>query len=156
MVANILLVYTSLTGNTEQVAELIHSFLLKKGHVVKVCSFDEGFLEPEDLIGYDGILFGTYTYEDGDLPYEVEDFSEDMEGLDLTGVPIAVFGSGDTFYRTFGQAIDTMADRFTELGASVLSERLKVDLDPDEEDEQKCLEFVEAFLHFIEQLQFSK
>ena len=61
-------------------------------------------------------LFGTYTYEDGDLPYEVEDFYEEMEGLDLTGKAVGVFGSGDTFYQTFGNAVDTMADDLKSWG----------------------------------------
>ncbi len=36
-------------------------------------------MEAVELENYDGILFGTYTWGDGDLPYELEDFYDDMD-----------------------------------------------------------------------------
>src|SRR5688500_11895035 len=91
------------------------------------------WVEREDLVEYDAVLIGSHAWDDGAMPYEVEDFYEEVEEVDISGRLFGVFGSGDSFYDIFGGAIDLVADRLENLGANVLPERLKADLEPDKE-----------------------
>lgn len=147
--SNVLLLYASMTGNTEEIAGIVEKCLVEQGVVVTRRSFDADVIRAEELLSYDGILFGTYTYDDGDLPWEVEDFYEELLDIDLTGKIVAVFGSGDSFYPEFGKAVDTMAERFTEVGAGVVGERIKVELDPDAADAESCRKLVTAFCEVL-------
>src|SRR5699024_9263184 len=85
----------------------------------------------------------TYTWDDGELPYEVEDFYIDLEIAPIKGIPFAVYGSADSCYDTFGAAIDLVAERAQAFGADVLENRLKIDLFPNKEDEKRCQQFVQ-------------
>lgn len=142
---NVLLLYASMTGNTEEIANIMGECLVKHGVQVTRKGFDTVDIKAEELLSYDGILFGTYTYDDGELPWEVENFYEDLPDVDLNGIIVGVFGSGDSFYPEFGKAVDLMADRFQEIGATVVGERVKVELDPDEADADRCEELVAVF-----------
>ncbi|VEF49645.1 flavodoxin [Bacillus freudenreichii] len=141
----VLLLYASMTGNTEEIASIIEKCLVDKEMTVTKKGFDTEDIRAEELLGYDGIVFGTYTYDDGDLPWEVEDFYEELLDVDLDGKIVSVFGSGDSFYPEFGKAVDTMAERFTEIGAVLVGERVKVELDPGAEDTKRCEELTAVF-----------
>src|SRR5699024_12500689 len=142
--SKILMVYVSRTGNTELMAEIMVDYLKNQKHEVVTKTFDFDWIEPEELLRYDAVLVGTHTWDDGEMPYEVEDFYEDVEEVDLTGIVFGVFGSGDSFYDIFGGAVDLIGDRLEKLGADVLHERLKVDLEPDKDDIERCLAYAEA------------
>jgi len=142
--SKILMVYASQTGNTELMAEAMVDFLTAESNEVITKTFDFDWVEPEELLEYDAILIGTHTWDDGEMPYEVEDFYEEVEEVDITGKLFGVFGSGDSFYDIFGGAIDLIADRLENLGADVLKERLKVDLEPDQEDIERCIRFAKT------------
>lgn len=139
--AKILLVYASITGNTEFLAEVIGNELLHQEHDVVVKTFDFDPIYVDEIDDYDAIVVGTHTWDDGDLPYEVEDFYDDLEEVDITNKYFAVFGSADSFYETFGGAVDLIGDRAKSLGANVLPERLKIDLEPNQEDIERCKKF---------------
>ena len=53
---------------------------------------------PEDLLEYEGILIGTHTWDDGEIPDEFMVFYEELDQFDLSGKKAGVFGSGDSFY----------------------------------------------------------
>ncbi|AIF44219.1 flavodoxin [Virgibacillus sp. SK37] len=147
---NLLIIYASSTGNTELMADAIEAYLRKKDHQVVSKTFDYDPINVEDLLLYDGILIGTYTWDDGELPYEVEDFYEELEDVDLTGKPVGVFGSADSFYDTFGGAIDLLADRLQSRGAVLLDDRIKVDLTPKAKDIENCELFTQKLIDKIE------
>src|SRR5690625_3302808 len=134
----ILMVYASMSGNTEMITDIIAHHLDDLGHDVVIKSFDFDVIDVDLLQEFDAVLVGTYTWDDGELPYEVEDFYIDLEDSDITGQIFGVYGSADSFYDTYGLAIDLVADRARNLGATVIEKRLKIDLDPDKEDEQRC------------------
>jgi len=146
---NVLMIYASQTGNTEMITDIISDNLEELGHQVEIKSFDFDDIDVDTLTDYDAILVGTYTWDDGELPYEVEFFYEDLEDTDITGLLFGVYGSADSFYDTFGLAIDLVADRATNLGANVIEERLKIDLMPDAEDEERCATFSKTISEMI-------
>src|SRR5699024_9215715 len=79
-----LLVYTSLTGCTEKMAEFLTAELRSKGVDVDFRHCSEA--DPKDFLEYDIALVGTYTYgAHGDLPDEIVDFYFDLGDVDLSG-----------------------------------------------------------------------
>ncbi len=146
----VLIAFASQTGNTEMITDLLEQDLQQLGHEVTVKTFDFDVIDVDTLPDYDALLVGTYTWDDGEFPYEVEDFYIDLEGVDLTGLVCGVYGSADSFYDTYGLAIDLMADRLKNLGATMVEERLKIDLTPNKADEVKCKEFAGALTKLLQ------
>lgn len=141
--SKILMLYASITGNTEELAVAIAEMLQKYKHEITMKTFDMDAIDVEEFDNYDAVLVGTYSWDDGAMPYEVEDFYDELEDADISGKLVGVFGSGDTFYSTFGGAIELLGQRFEELGADVLPDWIKVDLEPDEKDFMRCQKFVD-------------
>lgn len=146
---NILVLFASLTGNTEMVAQIIADYLTDKKYSVEMRSFDYDPIDIDEVANYEAILVGTYTWDDGALPYEVEDFYEDLEEVDLTNKIFGVFGSADSFYESYGGAIELVGDRATDLGAKVIPVRLKVDIEPDKQDVVRCHAFAEMVIEAL-------
>lgn len=141
IMSKIFMVYASQTGNTEIITDILEEQLNKQGHEVVVKSFDFDDIPMDALVDYDAVLIGTYTWDDGELPYEVEDFYIEMEDIDLTGHIIGVYGSADSFYDTYGGAIELVWDHAKHLGATLVDEPLKIDLEPNREDEARLAAF---------------
>lgn len=137
----ILVLYASMTGNTELMAEAIIDYFEQQGYKVKTGTFDFDPVDVEDLHHYDAVAIGTHTWDNGDLPYEVEDFYEELDDVNIEGMVFGVFGSADAFYDTYGGAVDLMWEHLRQKGAKVVPEKLKVDLTPDAEDIERCVQF---------------
>ena len=98
-------VFATITGNNEDVADIVAQELEKKGVEVSVEEISQA--DPEDFADVDICVVCPYTYDEGALPDEGLDFYDDLEDVDLTGKIYGVAGSGDTFYgEYFGLAID--------------------------------------------------
>src|SRR5699024_3236345 len=123
---NILMLYASTTGNTELMAEDIVAYLENKQHQVIIKKFDFDPIYVEEILNYDAVLVGKNTWDDGNLTYEVEDFYEELDEIDITGQIAGVFGSADSFYDNYGGAIDLIVVRLENKGATMVSHRLKV------------------------------
>ena len=80
------------------------------------------------------------------LPDEIQDFYEDLAGLDLKGKLYGVVGSGDTFYDEFCKAVDDFDRCFAATGAEKGSECVKVDLSAEDEDIEKLEAFAEELV----------
>ena len=63
-----LLVYASMTGNTRDMADSVVEGLLE--HFVAVEVKEVTVATEADLDAYDNLVFGVYTWGDGDLPDE--------------------------------------------------------------------------------------
>ena len=141
----VLILYASSTGNTEEIADLIEKYLDPTVCETTMENIEMGDMDPQHLLQYDGILFGTYTYDDGDLPFETDIFCDTLRTVDLTGKVVGVFGSGDTAYDEFCAAVDLMKAEFKNQNARVIQHSVKVDLSPDEEDLQSIKKLAEEF-----------
>ena len=62
----------------------------------------------EDVLHYDGLILGTPTYFNGELPSAWDEFLPELEGEDLSGKKVAIYGVG------------LLAEYFTELGATII------------------------------------
>ncbi|AGM99070.1 flavodoxin [Streptococcus iniae] len=133
------IVYASMTGNTEEIADIVANKLQELGHDVEIdecTSVDASDFEDADMA-----IVATYTYGDGDLPDEIVDFYEDLQDLDLSGKVFGVVGSGDTFYDYFCKSVDEFEEQFVLTGASKGAASVKVDLAAEDED----IEHLETF-----------
>jgi len=137
----ILMLYASTTGNTELMAEAMTVWLEHQGHTVITKTFDFDPIYVEELPDYDGVLIGTHTWDDGELPYEVEDFYDELEEEYVAGNVFGVFGAADSFYDTYGGAVDLLTARLKNLGGILIPESLKSDLTPNTEDIRNCEQF---------------
>ena len=145
---NTIIVYASMTGNTEFIAELIAEELTKLGEKVDVKDAMVTFAE--DLNPYDRILIGSYTWGDGDLPDEVMDFYEELKNTDLTGKTAAVFGAGDSSYNHFARAVDIFEETLRDRGCTILINGLKADRGSEEDIKTKCKEFSKKLIDAYE------
>lgn len=148
----LLIGYVSMSGNTEDIANLIRHTWQDAGHDVSI-SDDLESLRIEQFAEYDAVILGTYTWGDGDVPYEAEDFVYDLEESSLNGLPCAAFGSGDTDYPKYCAAVDTVEQAFQTAGGHVLVPALKIEFDPDtDEKKEACFTFANTFLQQLEAL----
>ncbi|MFC4597314.1 flavodoxin [Cohnella hongkongensis] len=145
--ADIVLIYASLTGNTEEMADAIASGIRSEGASVAVKSVLDA--SASELERYDGVLLGAYTWGDGELPDEFLDFCDEMADLKLTGRKAAVFGSGDSSYPAYGAAVDLLADRLKMSGADIVLPGLKIELSPSAADAEACRRFGSAFVRLV-------
>ncbi|MGT2835850.1 flavodoxin [Streptococcus hyointestinalis] len=136
------IIYASMTGNTEEIADIVGQKLEELGHDVEVdecTTVDASDFEDADLA-----IVATYTYGDSDLPDEIVDLYEDLADLDLSGKIYGVVGSGDTFYDYFCKAVDDFEEQFAQTGAEKGAESVKVDLAAEDEDIEKLEAFAET------------
>lgn len=133
------IVYASLTGNTEEIADIVAEALENEDLDVEINECTQ--VDAEEFLDADICVVGTYTYDEGRLPDDIVDFYEDLKSLDLSGKVYGVIGSGDTFYENFCSCVDDFDQIFSQIGAVKGAESVKVDLAAEEED----IERLEAF-----------
>lgn len=131
----VIVLYASLTGNTEEMAESIAEGARAAGAITVLKeAFDA---KAEELLLYDGVVIGAYTWGDGELPDEFIAFYEELNSVDLTGIKTAVFGSGDTSYPIFCGAVDTIESKLKQLGATIVCDSLKFEYNATEEEKEQ-------------------
>lgn len=134
-------VYASMTGNNEEIAEIVEEALESLNVDVETTEISQA--DPADFEDSDICIVCSYTYgDDGDLPDEAVDFYEDLKDVDLTGKVYGVCGSGDTFYDDFCKVVDDFAAVFEQTGATKGSDVVKVDLSAEAEDIEHLEKFV--------------
>ncbi|MCI7677592.1 flavodoxin [Streptococcus orisratti] len=141
------IVYASMTGNTEEIADIVGNKFEELGHTVDI---DEcTTVDAADFEDADVAIVATYTYGDGDLPDEIVDFYEDLADVDLEGKIFGVVGSGDTFYDYFCKSVDEFENQFALTGAIKGADSIKVDLAAEDEDIEKLEAFAETIANKI-------
>ncbi|WP_079708849.1 flavodoxin domain-containing protein [Paraliobacillus ryukyuensis] len=136
------IIYTSITGNTEALAEEIYQGMISKGIEVDFIPVDD--LDYDMLPSYDVIAIGTYTWDNGDLPMEMEDLFTAFEEMDMKHVTTGVFGTGDSFYPYYCGAVNLFRDMlFVHTNLAVT---LKVELTPQISDSKRCEKFCDRLM----------
>ncbi|MFD7525484.1 flavodoxin [Paenibacillus chitinolyticus] len=133
-----IVVYASLTGNTEEMADAVAEGIKQAGGAVTIKDILDA--RAAELEAYDGIVLGAYTWGDGELPDEFLDFYEEMDELKLSGKIGAVFGSCDSSYAQYGAAVDLLTEKLQALGCT-MQEGLKIELCPSAPEREACREF---------------
>lgn len=133
------IVYASMTGNTEEIADIVSETFENLNVEVEIDECTQ--VDAEDFEAADICVVATYTYGEGDLPDEIVDFYEELQELDLSGKVYGVCGSGDTFYELYCKSVDDFDAAFAKTGAEKGAENVKVEMAAEEED----IENLEAF-----------
>jgi|SRR5690625_419854 len=147
-----LIIYSSLTGNTQEMAELLAEKL--KALKVDAEAVECVQANADEFLDYDICVVATYTYgSDGELPDEILDFYEDLEGLNLSGKVFGVLGSGQTFYEHFCRAVDYFEEQFLKTKATKGAESLKFELDVNPEEEYQLEDFAASLVQTAKDIQ---
>ncbi|MEG0253935.1 MAG: flavodoxin [Vagococcus sp.] len=139
------IVYASMTGNTEEISEIIEEKLEDEGIEIKreECSdVDPDFFEDADIC-----IIATYTYGDGDLPFEIEDFYDDLKEEDFSGKIFGVVGSGDKEYgEYYCQSARDFVNQFAQTGAKQGADLVCIENNAEDGDIDLLQTFVEELI----------
>lgn len=137
-------IFATITGNNEDVADIITEKFEKLG--VDVAKEEISQADATEFNDVDICVVVPYTYDEGALPEEGLDFYEDLQDLDLTGKIYGCAGSGDTFYDDdYCRAITDFSNALKKAGATQGAKDVFVNLAPEADD-------VKALDSFTEQL----
>lgn len=140
-----LVVYATITGNNEDVADIITDAL--EDLDVDVEKTEITMADPADFNDADICVICPYTYDEGALPEEGLDFYDDLQEEHLDGKAYGVAGSGDTFYGDdFCVAVDKFGEALAKAGASKGAENVHINLAPDEDDIKKLDAFAKQLV----------
>lgn len=140
-----LVVYATITGNNEDVADIITDAL--EDLDVDVEETEITMADPADFNDVDICVICPYTYDEGALPEEGLDFYDDLQEEQLNGKVYGVAGSGDTFYGDdFCVAVDKFGEALDKTGASKGAENVHINLAPDEDDIKKLDAFAKQLV----------
>lgn len=91
-----LVAFSSLSGNTRDVARLVADRLTQKGWAVEF--FEVGMSRFDAIAGqiFDLACIGSWSVDAGRTPGEVKDFIAKWTGQPLTPPVVAAFGTGET------------------------------------------------------------
>lgn len=137
----IALIYSSITGNTRELVNIIEKMFMTYSIQVTVYPIEQFVIK--HLHEFDGVVIGTYTWGNGEIPQEMLALYHAFEKQEVKHVVTGVVGTGDSFYSKFCGAVDEFRDMLyvhTNLAVT-----LKVELLPQLQDLKRCKAFVERF-----------
>jgi flavodoxin I len=141
----IALVYTSRTGNTETLMQIIESFFIEKN--IQVTCSRVGQFALKDLSKFNAIVIGTYTWGNGEIPTEMMELYRAFEQQNVKNVVTGVAGTGDSGYGKFCGAVDEFRDMLYV--RTTLAVTLKIEVMPQTSDTNRCRRFVDILLEHI-------
>ncbi len=136
------IVYTSITGNTEEAIRIVQSYIEKYTNLYTLFPVD--YFPYHDLDSFDVVIIGTYTWGNGDIPHEMLGVYRAFENSRNKDIVTGVVGTGDQFYPNFCGAVDRFRDMLYV--HSNLAATLKIELMPQHIDESRFERFVESVM----------
>lgn len=143
------IVYSSKTGNTEEVVHLISQLVLKEKIDVTVFRVEE--FPITNLPNYEAVVIGTYTWGNGEIPQEMIELYHAFETMDGKKILTGVVGTGDSGYPKFCGAVDEFKDMLYV--HTNLMVTLKLELSLQRNDMVKCQRFVNIFVNELSRKQ---
>ena len=124
--ANIGIFFGTDTGRTRKVAKMI----AKRLGDLAADPVNVNKTTPDDFLAFDALIIGTPTLGEGELPglecgaqnESWAEFLPQLDGADMTGKVVAIFGLGDqdTYGNEFCDAMIELYDCVTACGATVV------------------------------------
>jgi flavodoxin I len=149
------IIYTSKTGNTKEVAELIEEELKAQGHETTSVNiynepWNDHFVQRKQLI-----FFGSYTWGNGQLPEEMRRCLCSIIKEKRISLPdVAVFGTGEQMWPHYCRAVDEMAFHLSKI-TNVLG-TLKIEQSPRGSQKHLPRLFVHQTLQEVERFVVNK
>lgn len=141
------IVYASMSGRNQRVAEYLQAQLAKMGQPATLDEISQ--FDSQKLLEDDAFIVVSYTYHDGQVPDEALDFFDDLQALDLTGKVYALAGSSSIEHEHFGRALDYLDQQLAHLGALRATAVLKINLDADRADLARLDAFCRQLIDFM-------
>lgn len=139
------IVYASMTGNNEEIAGIVEEAFQDLDIDVDTTEISQA--DAADYQQADICVLVTYTYGEGDMPDEAQDFYDDLLEEDLTGKIYGTCGSGDRFYEGhFCATVDDFDHAFAQTGATKGADSVKVDLAAEADDIANLEAFVKKLV----------
>ena len=112
--------YGSTTGNTGDVAELVHKEL--GGAASEPVDIES--TSASALAEFDVLLLGIPTWDTGNFQKDWESFAPEVGQLDLAGKKVGIFGCGDQdgYPDTFGDALGLLWETLQSTGAQLIGQ----------------------------------
>jgi flavodoxin I len=146
-----LLLYGTLTGNTETVAQQIQTKAQEAGKELEIKNINQASIE--DITQVENLLImASSTWDDGLPCSDMADFLEEYspELPNLSGKKLAFFGCGDSNYPKFCTAVDTLEEIFLAKGGQKATGSLKIDgYIEDESNQEKIKNFIEQLINSL-------
>lgn len=141
------IVFSSATGNTEGIAEILETEFVTLDADVEVIDADDD-VDEDVFEEADVCVIATYTDGDGEIPFNLQDFYDTLPEIDLTGKVFGVVGSGDSelYPDAFCQAAIDFEAAFEQTGAKKGSDTLKIENNAEDEDVAALKAFVADLL----------
>ena len=137
--------FASITGNNEDIADIVAEALENNGIATEVD--DISMVEVSEILDYDICVICPYTYDEGSLPDEGLDFYEELADTDLNGLVFGVAGSGDTFYGDdYCKAVIDFDQQLAEANGTRGAAPVMINLAPDEDADIQKLDAFAAEL----------
>lgn len=131
MTPSIQIIFASHSGRNQAIAGHLQAQLASKAQtLVTEISQADAFELPKS----DAVIVVSYTYHDGDLPDEAQDFFEDLKDVDLDRTKFAVLGSSSKKHIHFGRAVDYLTMQLNSSNGEQVADSVKIDQDPDADD----------------------
>ncbi|MCH5464323.1 flavodoxin domain-containing protein [Levilactobacillus tujiorum] len=131
MTPNIQIIFASMSGRNRAIAGHLQAQMASRAQtLVTEISQADAFELPQA----DAVIVVSYTYHDGDLPDEAQDFFEDLKGVDLDRIKFAVLGSSSKKHIHFGRAVDYLTMQLNSSNGEQVADSVKIDQDPDDDD----------------------
>jgi flavodoxin I len=145
------IVYSSVTGNTEELVRMVASCLQSRSMSTDLFQVED-FLRA-NMDDYDGLVIGTYTWGNGEIPVEMMPVYQEIERQNVRELATGVVGTGDSFYPSFCGAVDEFRDMLYVQTSLVAT--LKVELQPQLKDYEKCEKLAELMIEKIQSQNYS-
>lgn len=127
------IIYWSGTGNTEEMANAIAEGVKRNAEVIIKRADDA---TKQDIMNAHAVALGCPSMGSEVLEEDVmEPFVDSLSDIDWNNKPLALFGSYDW---GDGEWMRNWEERMANYGASLIQEGLIVNLQPDEDDLEKC------------------
>lgn len=122
------IVYASLSGNTEEVAEALRDALSRSATVEMIRATD---VTDRTMLDHDHVYFGSYTWGDGKLPAEMRKaLRYILKGTSCPFRHASVFGTGDKQFVNYCRAVDEIAYHLEAHGRQLVLPHLKIEQSP--------------------------
>jgi flavodoxin I len=143
------IVYSSKTGNTEEVVHLLQQLVLMEKIDVTLFRVEE--FPITDLTNFEAVVIGTYTWGNGEIPQEMMELYRAFETMEVKKLLTGVVGTGDSGYPKFCGAVDKFKDMLYVRTNLMVS--LKIELSLQRNDIVKCQRFVNIFVNELSRRQ---
>lgn len=131
----VLVVYGSLLGKTARIGELIAEALRSNGFDTTVKDVRE--TNVFELNGYQLIIMGSSTWDDGQLQFDFRPFNTNLKKSNFKGKNFAIYILGSEKYPHPFYSANILEETVQQIQGNILIPTIKLDIDHDEPEDKK-------------------